>query len=164
VVADIVANQMDEQRTLESQNCSIIDAACEPTAQMMKKLSDYVLGEYATEDTGGLCYAIGKWIYLADALDDYDKDVKKGRYNVLYNAYGVTNKVEALKKGEGELTFIFNSLFAEMRQHLAKIKFYFNHDLTDNIIIMGIPKKTRQLFYGDRQKCKKEEDYEQTQS
>jgi hypothetical protein len=124
---------------------------------MMEKLSDYVLGEYSTGDTRGLCYDIGKWIYLADALDDYDKDVKKGRYNVLYNAYGVTNKVEAIKKGEQELTFIFNSLFADMRLHLSKIKFYFNHDLIDNIIIMGIPQKTRQLFYGDQQKRKKED-------
>jgi len=35
-----------------------------------------------------------------------------------------------------------------MRQNLANIKFYFNHDLLDNIILRGIPLKTRTLFYG----------------
>ena len=95
-----------------------------------------------------LFYALGKWVYLADALDDYDKDVKKGRYNVLYNAYGEKCKCEAVSKGKAEMEFIFDSLFADMRFALANIKFYFNHDLTDNIILRGIPLKTRALFYG----------------
>jgi hypothetical protein len=146
-VAKIIAEQMEEQRKLEGENSDVIDAACEPTAQMMKALSTYVLKGFATPHTEGLFYDIGKWIYLADALDDYDKDVKKGRYNVLYNNYKMPTKAEAVKKGNSELTFIFDSLFADMRLHLSQIKFYFNHDLTDNIIIMGIPQKTRGLFF-----------------
>ena len=122
--------------------------ACEPTAQMMKELSDAVLKDKATENTAALMYAIGKWIYLADALDDYDKDVKHGRYNVLYLNYGEKTLKGAVKKGEGELIFVFDSLFADMRANLAQIKFKFNHDLTDNIILRGIPLKTRLLMYG----------------
>jgi hypothetical protein len=163
-VAEIIKAQTDAQKALEDSNCAIIDAACEPTANMMKELSAYVLGDYATAETDGLFYDIGKWIYLADALDDYDKDVKRQRYNVLFNAYGTATKAEAVKKGESELTFIFDSLFADMRYHLAKIKFYFNHDLTDNIIIMGIPQKTRKLLHCNCGEGKKEEKDEQTQS
>ena len=120
--------------------------ACEPTAQMMRELSVYVLGNFSTTQTEALFYDLGKWVYLADALDDYDKDVKKGRYNVLYNAYGCKTKAEAVQKNEAELTFIFDSLFADMRQRIANINFKFNHDLTDNIILRGIPIKTRQLL------------------
>jgi hypothetical protein len=163
-VAKIIAAQMEEQRKLEEQNCAIIDAACEPTAQMMKALSTYVLNGFATPHTEGLFYDIGKWIYLADALDDYDKDVKKGRYNVLYNNYKMPTKAEAVNKGRGELTFIFDSLFADMRLHLSQIKFYFNHDLTDNIIIMGIPQKTRTLFFENCGEGIKDGKDEQTQS
>jgi hypothetical protein len=163
-VADIIAEQMTDQRKLEEENCSIIDAACEPTAQMMKNLSTYALGKFATPHTEGLFYNIGKWIYLADALDDYDKDVKKGSYNVLYNNYKQPSRAEAVKAGDKELTFLFNSLFADMRLHLSQIKFYFNHDLTDNIIIMGIPQKTRTLFYGTDGEGKKDGKNEQTQS
>jgi hypothetical protein len=163
-VAEIIGAQTAAQKELEESKCSVIDMACEPTANMMKELSTYILGEFATAETEGLFYDIGKWVYLADALDDYDKDVKRGRYNVLYNAYQTSTKGEAVQKGEKELTFIFNSLFADMRMHLAKIKFYFNHDLTDNIIIMGIPQKTRKLLYGACGEGKKEEKNEQTQS
>jgi hypothetical protein len=159
-VAELINAQMEEQNRLEKAGCEIIDQACEPTANMMKDLSHYVLGEFATEYTDTLCYDLGKWVYLADALDDYDKDIKKGRYNVLYNVYKQPTKAEAVKKGEEELTFIFNSLFADMRLNLSKIVFHFNHDLTDNIIIMGIPRKTRQLFYCNCGEGKKEENNE----
>lgn len=162
-LVEIIERQLEEQAKTERSGCAVIDMACEPTAVMMQKISDYVLGGYATEHTAGLCYDLGKWVYLADALDDYDKDVKKGRYNVLYNAYGCPTKAEAVEKGYGELTFIFDSLFADMRQRLAKIKFYYNHDLTDNIILRGIPIKTRRLFYGKCGEGKKEERLEDTQ-
>ena len=125
-IIEIIRRQTDGQAKLEEEGCASIDMACEPTAQMMKELSDAVLGDKATESTAALMYAIGKWIYLADALDDYDKDVKHGRYNVLYLNYGEKTLKGAVKKGEGELIFVFDSLFADMRANLAQIKFKFN--------------------------------------
>ena len=163
-LAQIISSGMEKQRQLENANCEIIDAACEPTAEMIQSLSDYVLGSFATDDTRRLCYDIGKWIYLADALDDYDKDVKKGRYNVLYNAFKLPSKQQATAQHGEEINFIFNSLFADMRQALASIKFHYNHDLTDNIILMGIPQRTRKLVCGKCGQGKRESKNEQTQS
>lgn len=143
---EIISTHMQQQSELEKANCAVIDMACEPTADMMKTLSVYALGGYSTPETEALFYNLGKWVYLADALDDYDKDVKKGRYNVLFNALGCSSKAEAVEKNREELTFIFDSLFADMRIRLSKINFAFNHDLTDNIILRGIPLKTRRLL------------------
>ena len=147
-VGEIIEKYVDEQRRTEETKCDIIDAASEPTAQLLKRLSRYVLGDSATDFTDRLNYCVGKWIYLADALDDYDKDVKKGRYNVFFNAFGCATKAEAVQKNGEEIDFLFNALFADMRQNLANIKFHFNHDLTDNIILRGIPLTTRRLVYG----------------
>ena len=144
----IAKAQLEAQRAVEKKNSEIIDEAAEPTAVMMQQLSDYALGEYKTPETGKLFYAIGKWVYLVDALDDYDKDVKKGSYNVFYNAYKSNCREEAARANEPELNFIFDELFAEMRQSLANITFHFNHDLTDNIILRGIPLKTRAVLRG----------------
>ena len=125
-----------------------MDEAADPSAKMMRDISSLVLGEYSTPYTQKLFYALGKWVYLADALDDYDKDVKKGRYNAFYNSCKINCKNAAVESCGEEWKFIFNSLFADMRECLANIKFHFNHDLTDNIILRGIPLKTRTLFYG----------------
>lgn len=143
---DIIEEQMKKQAQLERAGCDIIDMAAEPTAEMMQRLSVYALGEYSTAETEALFYGLGKWVYLADALDDYDKDVKKGAYNVFYKAFGEKCKADAVERNYDELTFIFDTLFADMRQRLAKINFRFNHDLTDNIIMRGIPLKTRALI------------------
>lgn len=156
-VAEIISAQTDAQRKLEREGCSVIEQACEPTAVMLKELSDYALGQYATPHTGALMYAIGKWIYLADALDDYDKDVKKGRYNVFYRAFGSHSKAEAVGANGGEINFLFDAIFADMRENLGKIKFNYNHDLTDNIILRGIPLKTRSLVQESCKKGKKHE-------
>ncbi|MGN0824459.1 MAG: DUF5685 family protein [Candidatus Coproplasma sp.] len=144
----IISQYIQKQREIEQKNSAIIEEACEPSAEMMRDAAAYALGEYSTEHTSALIYDIGKWVYLADALDDYDKDVKKGRYNVLYNAFNAPCKKEAVALHKEEIDFIFNTLFADMRFHLSKIEFHFNHDLTDNIILRGIPLKTRNLVYG----------------
>ena len=154
-IIEIISGYAKRQAELEKDGCAVIDMAAEPTAEMMRDISASLLGEYSTPHTENLFYAIGKWVYLIDALDDYDKDVKKGAYNVLYNVYGESCRADAVKKGEDELKFVFDMLFAQMRESLSNIKFYFNHDLTDNIILRGIPLKTRAIFYGEDRKCKK---------
>ncbi|MCD8206107.1 MAG: DUF5685 family protein [Clostridia bacterium] len=147
---EIISSRSEELAALEEGGCGIIDMVCEPNAKMIEELSRYVLGTYATEFTDGLCYAIGKWIYLADALDDYDSDAKKGRYNVFRQSFGNESKEELVEKNGEEIKFIFDQLFADMRENLTNIKFYYNHDLTDNIILQGIPAKSRNIFYGQQ--------------
>lgn len=143
---EIIREQTLKQTELERANCAIIDMACEPTAVMMQRLSIYALGQSSTKETEALFYDLGKWIYLADALDDFEKDVKKGRYNVLRNAFACADKCAAIENNKEEIDFIFNSLFADMRARISKIEFAFNRDLTDNIILRGIPLKTRSLL------------------
>lgn len=162
-IARIIAKTTEEQAALERADCAVIDEACEPTAVMMRELSRALLGEFSAPATDELFYAIGKWVYLIDALDDYDKDVKRGRYNVLFNAFGEKTRAEAVEKGREELTFLFDMLFAQMRGSLPSISFHFNHDLTDNIILRGIPLKTRSIFYGCGNTSKGAE-YEQEKS
>lgn len=145
-VAEIVRTRMAENNAQERAGCDSPDRAADPTANMLKELSDYALGESATEATGNLCYAVGKWIYLIDAVDDYDKDAKKKAYNVFRLAYGAENRAELTEKYAKELEFIFRTLFFTMREQLSAVQFHFNHDLTDNIIMLGIPAATKRVF------------------
>lgn len=152
-IARIIGGYMQEQARIENEGCQIIDAAAEPTAQMMQNASRLVLEEYATGYTDRLFYSIGKWVYLIDALDDYDKDVRRGRFNVIFNTYRQNCKADMINAHGEDIKFIFDFLFAEMRECLANIKFHFNHDLTDNIILRGIPFKSREI-YANCGKCK----------
>ena len=116
----------------------------------MQRLSRHFLKDKATPHTDGLFYALGKWIYLIDALDDYDKDRKKRRYNPFVLAYGSENKEALIKEHGGDIAFLFDTLFYGLREDLANIHFYFNRDLTDNVLLRGIPLETQRVMRGEK--------------
>ncbi|MGN1235112.1 MAG: DUF5685 family protein [Christensenellaceae bacterium] len=155
-VEEIISSRLAETSALEKEGCDSPDRMADGTATMMKELSTYVLGEQASEASEKLFYAIGKWIYLIDALDDYDKDKKKGCFNVFANAYGAENKRELIQKHQEDFAFLFGSLFYEMRSCLGKLRQHFNHDLTDNIIMRGLPAMTEKVMKGEH--CKNKAD------
>ena len=89
-----------------------------------------ILGDKCTDCVSKIAYGLGKWIYLIDALDDYDKDAKKGLYNPFVLCYGAKSASVAVQKNKEDLEFIFHSLFFDIREHLSKLHFYFNRDST----------------------------------
>ena len=154
-LVQIVDTFMKEQNRTEKEKVASLDRAADPTAGMMKALSDYLLKEKKSEATGQLFYLLGKWVYLIDALDDFEKDAKKNRYNPFVLSYGKMTKCELMEKEGGEIHFLFDTLFYLLRDNLEKIPFAFNRDLTDNIILLGLPAETARVMKGE--KCKKQE-------
>ena len=145
----IVRENLAEQERIEKANTESIDRAADATAMILAQFSNYALGEKATTNTRNLFYAIGKWIYLIDALDDYDKDLKKGAYNPFVLAYNAPSK-QALVCGEhaDEVRFVFHAIFFDIRENLGEIDFRYNRDLSDNILLRGLPQMTKQIMSG----------------
>lgn len=148
----IVERNMEAQTAAERSKTNSLDVAADATATMMRELSDHFLKEKADEHTAELFYSVGKWVYLIDALDDYDKDKKKKQYNPFLLAYGADSKKELLQKNGQEIAFLFDTLFYSMRESLSHISFPFNRDLTDNVILRGIPSETMRVM-----RCEKSE-------
>ena len=144
----IIAKNLAEQEKTEKAKTDSIDRAADATATMLAELSDYLLGDKKTERTRSLFYSIGKWIYLIDAFDDYDKDKKKGAYNPFLLSYGSESKKTLIAEHGQDIEFIFHSLFYDIRENLAEIKFYFNRDLIDNVLIRGLPAMTKRILSG----------------
>ena len=148
-VVEIVKSNLASQETVERARVASVDRAADATANILKEVSDLALGEKANEYTRNLFYSIGKWIYLIDALDDYDKDKKKGAYNPFELCYGAEN-LRALVTGKhGEdVKFVFYAIFYDIRENLAHIDFAFNRDLSDNILLRGLPTTTKRIMEG----------------
>lgn len=161
LVKTVIDDLKKQQAAEENGGTDSIDFAADATATMLANVSDLVLAEKKSEYSRNLFYTIGKWIYLIDALDDYDADVKKGTYNPFVRAYNEASGKALLEKHSNEVDFIFNSLFYDIRENAAGIQFHFNRDLTDNILLRGLPAKTKEiknkLLYtaeGKSKKCK----------
>ena len=155
-LVEIIDKFMKEQSKTEKEKVASCDRAADPTARMMQTLSDYLLKDKKSEATGQLFYLLGKWVYLIDALDDYEKDAKKNRYNPFVLSYGKMTRQELMEKDGEEIHFLFDTLFYVLRENLAKIPFAFNRDLTDNIILLGLPAETARVMKGEK-RCKKHE-------
>ena len=148
-IARIVRENMQAQELVERAQTDSVDRAADATANMLAEFSDYVLGEKANGYSHNLCYAIGKWIYLIDALDDYDKDKKKGAYNPFVLAYGEESRAALLHGKHGdEVRFVFHAIFFDIRENLSHLTFRFNRDLSDNILLRGLPMMTKRIMDG----------------
>ena len=131
---------------LEKENSDSVDMVSDCFAVMLQGISKEVFKDKATENTNALMYAVGKWIYLIDALDDYDKDVKSSNYNVFRLSYKAESYSDLIAKYENEIIFIFSGIFAQISENFNLIKSYFNNDLVSNILFRGIPKKTQTII------------------
>ena len=118
---------------------------------MLGELSDLLLGECATEYTYRFFYNLGKWIYLIDALDDYDKDVARSNYNPFYAAYKNKDFSTLIQENGEEISFIMSSTLSCMNESLSQIKFRFNADLIRNIALRGTLVRTKKVLSGEKE-------------
>ncbi len=75
-----IGSSIAELSRLEQENCENIDAPANCFGRLMGELLVYREDLWA-EDLRALGMALGRFIYLADAAVDYDKDKRKHRYN-----------------------------------------------------------------------------------
>ena len=157
----IVRENLKNQEKAEKEKVDSVDRAADATATMLAEFSDYALGEKKTPYSRNLFYSLGKWIYLIDALDDYDKDLKKGAYNPFVLAYGASSRKALVEgKNSADVRFIFHSIFFDIRENLSHLEFRFNRDLSDNVLLRGLPMMTKRIMEGCgvNGKCKPDKD------
>ena len=83
---------LSELLILEKNNCASIDKAASCFAGLMENLASYGLKEN-TGTAGTIGRHLGRWLYITDALDDFDKDKKRGEYNPFVLYYGDKNNM-----------------------------------------------------------------------
>ena len=180
----IIRKRYLELREKEKAQCDGIDEVSEPFAQMMVELGGFAVNAYAgktlidknpTEKNladknptdkniseksrrglDSLLYYLGKWIYLIDALDDYDKDIKEKNYNPIYYSFGKISDFKTLIRSRGEdLSFLFSDIFSGLKEAFSDIEFKFDSALLGNIILRGIPTVTSKTFNKTNKEDKK---------
>lgn len=90
-IDEIVSEMLSSQIKAERDPACVLDQACEPTANMLKSMCELSTEmiplrqpldrERTARILGAFGYYLGRWIYLIDAADDYEKDKKHGNFN-----------------------------------------------------------------------------------
>ncbi len=131
----IVADYIAKQTELENENCSEIDVAANPTAvalgEIFKCCSEDGVQKRVLERLG---YCIGRYIYILDAANDLEDDIKKNSYNPLKNSFSGDLKPYIEEKIKPQLYFCINE--ASSAFELLDIKKY--KTILGNIIYLGL--------------------------
>ncbi len=86
-IENIVSEMMKNQKAAENDELVTIDKAANPTAKMISDLAALEGGnDLQKRVLSEFGYQIGRWVYLIDAADDYEKDKKSGNFNPFIKA------------------------------------------------------------------------------
>ena len=96
-----------------------------------------------------MLYHLGRWIYLADARDDLEEDMARGRYNPAAARYGPSGDDESLKR-------TMNHSLELMGAALQLGEFGCRTALLENIVYLGLPLTQRAVFDGTWKEIKKQ--------
>ncbi len=149
--AEYIRKSIEELSELEEQRCNSMDRAAEPFAAMMSKI---LVEGYRGNNTGTaeclkwVGYNLGKWIYLIDAYDDIEKDIKSKSYNPLLMQYEYKEgcKVEDFKRSiYTEVDFNLVQSMSQIARAIELLELK-NRGIIENIAYLGLYKKTEQLL------------------
>lgn len=93
-ISDTVKAPLERLGELEKQNCFTPDEAADSFAVLTANIASFGLEGDVSRVAKDIGYHIGRFVYLADALDDRFEDEKRGSYNPLNLAYGGSDGVE----------------------------------------------------------------------
>lgn len=150
-VDEAAKSMMKSQQTLEADNCDSFDLAAEPTANF---LSLAFVREFDSEQDKRVLKQLGttagKWIYLADALDDLNSDIKNKNYNCIASRFKLDsnsseNDIKSAKEYAFEVINSYNDGICNAYILLNKRRF---DTILGNIIYLGLPFVLNQLKNG----------------
>ena len=144
----IVSEMMKNQKAAENDELVTIDKAANPTAKMISDLAALEGGnDLQKRVLSKFGYQIGRWVYLIDAADDYEKDKKSGNFNPF------------IKADINDKDYI-NSVLS---QSLARAYDAYNlldiidfKPIIDNMMLYGFPNKQNAVL-NNRQEVKNEQ-------
>lgn len=146
-IDSLVKEKYEALFKLEKQNFQGVDRAADCFASMLQGIAASILKEKADDNILKLCYNVGKFVYLADALDDIDEDFKKKRYNPFLAVFPeFLNRRQYIEKYNDELQFILAVTVNRAIECFNRITFTQSSDLLRNIIHKGLRQKTEELF------------------
>ena len=141
---EYVSQMMELQAQAEQEENASLDFAAHPTAQMMSnvlaleandELQKRVLREFG--------YHLGRWIYLIDAADDYEDDIKYNNFNPFMGI-----KTENIREYMNE---VLNQSLARAYDAYNLIEIKDFKGILDNMMLYGFPSKQNLVVFGQQE-------------
>jgi len=87
-IADLIREKLEEISRLERERCPSVDAPADLFGELLGEVFAYGIEDKTKAVLREFGYRLGRFIYAADAADDYERDRKSGKYNPYVLLYG----------------------------------------------------------------------------
>ena len=134
----IFAEQLEILQKLERENCASIDKSADAFAKMLRGCASVVKDEKERRKIELLLYHVGRFLYLADALEDLPKDVKSNSYNPLRFRYAIADG-KLTKEDQEQFLISVDASVTMAASALELLDGSSDKELLTNIIYYGLP-------------------------
>ncbi|WP_291966655.1 DUF5685 family protein [Caloramator sp.] len=138
-----------EMSSLEKQNSSDIDRLSHLFGEITKETFDVLEGKTG-EVLKYFGYNLGRWIYVVDALDDLEKDIKEKKYNPLIYAFNYEKEENFRERVVENIRFVLYSYLENITKAYELLDIKKNRGILDNIIYLSLADKTERILKGER--------------
>lgn len=133
----IIVRGLSALAEIEKSDNPSIDAPAEAFGRLLADVLSYGLDDAKKRIAFGIGFRVGKWIYLIDAADDYEEDIRKNRYNPLVRRYGTS--LDETARGSLREALTAELIQAERGFDLIDYPDPVMQGVVENIIYMGMP-------------------------
>lgn len=145
-----IENHLTTLSNLEKQGCDSVDEVAEEFGAIMREIfgCDIIDDENDRKALGWMGYNLGRWIYILDAYDDIEKDVKYNSYNPLISQYGFKgDDINSFKESIREkVNFTLTYTLSEVEKAYSLLTIEKNKGILDNILYSGLIVKTDKVL------------------
>jgi hypothetical protein len=149
-----VSQAMTMQREAEQSENSSIDFCAEPTAVMLQNIFRMAAENPNTEESAlrvfeQAGYFLGRWVYLMDAADDMEKDIRTDSFNPFLTQYhlGKDSTKEELRNARETINQTLNMTLARLTAAFNLLEFEHFSSILGNVIQKGLPAMQRQILF-----------------
>jgi hypothetical protein len=129
---EAVERFMERTAELEREHESNIDVMAGLTGEMLGEIFCYREDEWSN-DMRTMGFYMGKFIYLMDAYEDFDADMKKKEYNPLSAL-----KYDSKKEFETLCRLLLTSMMSECAKSFERLPIILHADILRNILYSGV--------------------------
>ncbi|MBR5872256.1 MAG: hypothetical protein IKZ06_01230 [Oscillospiraceae bacterium] len=136
LIDSAAAKMIAAQNEIEENKTPLSDLAAEPTAKFVEEI--ITLGGKGDERIlRRFGYLLGRYIYLCDALDDLEDDIKKGNYNPFI--FGGENAVSEAKS-------VLFMTTAELSDDLMLLELDKYKEIVENTVSIGLINEVKRII------------------
>lgn len=147
VIAEKLGELMDEQARAEKRGAGV-DEAADASAKMLAEMVSTDIESSDDKALRWLGYYLGRWVYLIDAVDDCEDDIKTGSFNPLKKRYNLPNFKEYCER-------MLSLTVGEAINNMNKLEFYRFYDIIDNVLNYGTECSAKRVIYKEVDRCEK---------